>query len=340
LEWPSFNDFKNSLSKVENSLSIVQIKLGEGFEKFRDRHPIIYHVIKKAVPLMPYPVKEIVSFMYEKYGNDKEGASEEIFSYLENVSNISEQNYEKISKQLLQINTNMAKEKTLLLVKDLLVSTGEEFNDKLSQLTSGQERILNEVKYVGNTVRGLYNEIENIQHKLGIEKDPHIKFGTGYKIYCPDNWQVVSKEETEKIFQMAMGQIQEKNILIDEHDTSKLDMVIRLKEKTQIYQQNVTMVMSDSKPEKFIEDINKSHLALIQMGWCIINQNIDELANIATIELMVEPKGEKLFQIQKHYLYNRKHYVLTMSDLKDSQLRNRPDIVEDIKIIVQSITFV
>jgi len=76
------------------------------------------------------------------------------------------------------------------------------------------------------------------------------------------------------------------------------------------------------------------------MGWCIINQNIDELANIATIELMVEPKGEKLFQIQKHYLYNRKHYVLTMSDLKDSQLRNRPDIVEDIKIIVQSITFV
>ncbi len=138
MEWPSWNDFKNGLKQFEDKLSEFEIKSVESIENFKTRHPILDKGITSAFNLLPVPISEMLSNFYESFDNEEEG-SKAVLKYIEDLKKLDETHYKNISSQLLQINTDMAKEDTLLLIKGILITTGDEQNKKLDALVSGQK---------------------------------------------------------------------------------------------------------------------------------------------------------------------------------------------------------
>ena len=86
--------------------------------------------------------------------------------------------------------------------------------------------------------------------------------------------------------------------------------------------------------------VGATNLLLSTLGGFIVNQTIDQMANIATVEIFIKTNETDQYMIQKHYVRQNKHYILTIPDLRDNQLQKHPKILEDLKNIVQSFSFV
>jgi len=151
--------------------------------------------------------------VYENAPGGEENKIEQIVQLLQNLEKLNTESLELISREIknnenLLINvhdslTQLTDETSL--IHELLEKQNKNFIEiKIGQmkihldvlkLRKEEQKLLDEVKDVGDNVRLLYEEIGTIQSKLGIEKenDPKIKFGSGYKIYCPKGWYVLSK---------------------------------------------------------------------------------------------------------------------------------------------------
>jgi hypothetical protein len=135
MRWPSWDEFKKKIVDVEQYLSELQVSFGDGFEKFQDRHPMIYDAIQEAGRLLPPPVNGIVEHIYKKYGsNGKEKATLEVLEYLESIKTMSEENYRRIRNELEEIKIDMAKTQDVKKIQEILISQGQILNERLYYL--------------------------------------------------------------------------------------------------------------------------------------------------------------------------------------------------------------
>lgn len=76
-------------------------------------------------------------------------------------------------------------------------------------------------------------------------------------------------------------------------------------------------------------------------GMEVLNSHIDEHFNSATLELrQISPLGVSIFQVQKYFIHNGKAYTITISELNPEYMGKEPKLVDEIKEIVQSFSFV
>lgn len=147
LKWPSWTEFKTGLAQFEEKLSQYEIKTVENIEKFKQRHPLLDKILNSAIETLPDPVKSIVSNFYKSF-DDVEKGSKEVFNYIQSLSQLDQTRYEIISSQLSAIESNMAKEQTLLLMKDVLNST----NESISDLIQKTEDVKRKIKELSKTI--------------------------------------------------------------------------------------------------------------------------------------------------------------------------------------------
>lgn len=134
LEWPSWNKFKDGLKNFEGILSKYEIKTVEEFNKFQDKHPILDGIIKGGIPFLPPPINGVLQGIYDKAGEDKVKGAKDVFEYLKKLENQGETHYTEIKSELEKIELNMAKQETLVLIADILISTGDILKEKFEML--------------------------------------------------------------------------------------------------------------------------------------------------------------------------------------------------------------
>ena len=112
----------------------------EYFQKFQERHPILDGMIKGGIKSLPPPLNEIVQDIYDKADNPVDGATQ-VYEYLKKIEHQEKEHYEHVAKQLEQIETNMADEKTQLQIRDILISTGDILKEKLENMDKKIDKI-------------------------------------------------------------------------------------------------------------------------------------------------------------------------------------------------------
>jgi len=127
---------------------------------------------------------------------------------------------------------------------------------------------------------------------------------------------------------------------LDNEEKTKIDMIIKFKEEVKPFSPSVNVTISNTVYDNLIQQVNASNILMLSLGSCIVNQKIDDWSNVATLEIVRKVGNIDIFQLQKHYLYQTKHYVVTISQLSTSQLQNTPKILTDLKTIAQSFSFI
>ncbi|MDH3313915.1 MAG: hypothetical protein OER82_05820 [Nitrosopumilus sp.] len=335
--------------KEKVSDTIIEIK----------KNPYLDVVAKSALENIPV-IGNILVKLYENAPGKEENKTEQIIQLLQNLEKLNSESLEVISREIknnenLLINvhdslTNLTNETSSIYkqlekhdVNFVEIKIGQtEIHLDVLKLQKKQQKILNELQDVGNNVRLLYEEIGTIQSKLGIEKenDTHIKCGSGYKIYCPDGWEIMSKDEMKKGFDNVINKIENTVGSLESKHGARMDMVINLKEKIIPFSPSVNIAISDAVYDNLIQQVNASNILVLTLGGCIVNQNIDEWSNVATQEMITKTETMDIFTLQKHYLHKKKHYIITITQLSSNQLQNTPKISADLKTISQSFTFV
>ena len=84
---------------------------------------------------MPSPIDSIVQDIYQSYDGSDEEKFQEVTKFLHNLQNQREEHYNKIAPKLDkiisgmdQLKDNTAKQKTLLEVKDIIISQDNNIN--------------------------------------------------------------------------------------------------------------------------------------------------------------------------------------------------------------------
>ena len=73
-------------------------------------------------------------------------------------------------------------------------------------------------------------------------------------------------------------------------------------------------------------------------GWETIVEHIDEISGIASLQVVQNPYDIPAYMIQKYYLRNNIAYVMTFT-CNEGQLEKDPNLLKDVKSIVQSLEF-
>jgi len=336
--------------KEKISSTLVEIK----------KNPLLDVVAKSALESVPI-IGGILVKLYENAPGDDEDKTGQIIQLLNNLEKLNTESLETISRgianngdSLINITDSLSQltNETSLIHEHLEKQDVEFIEVKIGQtkihlnilkLREGQQMILDEVKDVGDTVRLLYEELVTKQAKIKIEKeDDHIKIGSGYKMYCPDDWHIESKEELQKMNQLTMDHVQS-SITIPMHDSldeTKIDMVFKPKKFTGNNIPTINVVVGPLAYDNLLQNVNGSVIALVNIGWLIVNQTLDEWTNSVTLETVAKTAEGDLFQIQKFFMHQEKLYVITMSDLRNSHFKDTPKLLMDLKTIVQSFTFI
>ena len=173
MKWPSWEELISNIEKFEQKLSDNKIVGVEYFKKFQDRHPILDSAFQSAISYLPYPINQLSQQIYDKAENPIEG-SIQVYEYLKNLEYQGNEHYDTVTKQLKEINLDMAKEETQRQIKDVLISTGDILKEKLELLRS--------IDHSLDMINEIIKNQKIIFEKIGIEetitsdiKYPHFK---------------------------------------------------------------------------------------------------------------------------------------------------------------------
>ena len=158
MTWPSWERFVLGLREFEQNLSDSETNGIEYIKKFKEKHPILDGVVHGAISCIPPPISEIISGMYNK-SRDPESGAIEIYTYLKNLEQLQREHYTQVITNLEAIKTNMATEKTQILIKDALLSSGELLKKKIGLLFELETKV--------DTIK---EDTEQIKKKLISEK--------------------------------------------------------------------------------------------------------------------------------------------------------------------------
>lgn len=163
------------------------------------------------------------------------------------------------------------------------------------------------------------------------KKDPNIFLSEdlGFKISWPKGW-VGDKEIGETIRKQLGFPI-----------TVSFPISILSEKLLPGFRPNVNVVVENVGDISIKSYIEQSLNVLKISGMEVLNHHIDEHFNSATLELrQISPLGVNIFQVQKYVIHNSKAYTITVSELHPEHMEKKPKLVDEIKEIVQSFSFV
>lgn len=138
---PSWHEFTEKLGVFEKNLT-------EKIKEFKDGHPILDSAIKGLIPILPSPIDAIADKIYNNFDGSVEEKSKVVLSYLKHLETLGEKHYNqiatKVDKLLYEIGDMKkvtAKESTLQMIQEILISTGTETGKKLDLLRDDLKQI-------------------------------------------------------------------------------------------------------------------------------------------------------------------------------------------------------
>jgi tetratricopeptide (TPR) repeat protein len=135
MKLPSWTDFNKGLSKFEQEIEVERSKISDKIQDLKDAHPVLDKIIKGSLGYLPPPFNEIAKTIYDSFENTKKDiAIEEVLKFLHDIRKEGEEQYKEIAFKLDIIKDDMAKQETLLLIRDFLVNKDSPINKKLDEI--------------------------------------------------------------------------------------------------------------------------------------------------------------------------------------------------------------
>ena len=138
MSFPSWKEFKEKLSKFQDKATEAQENFREHLGEFKENNPYVVQFLDTCIPILPHPLNEIAKVIWNSKENSPEDRTNAVLDYLKKIENNGEENYHRIAEQLSELNLKMAKENTLLSIKEIMITTGKIQGEKLEQILSAQ----------------------------------------------------------------------------------------------------------------------------------------------------------------------------------------------------------
>ena len=169
MRFPSFNTFTKALNDFKQD---AETKIKE----FKNDYAKLDKSIKRiAIPLFPPPFNIIADHIYNSCKGSEEDKTKEVLDYFNNLEGRGEQHYNQISIQLDSILVEIddvkkiaAKETTVKIIRDILISTGNDTNKKLYELKDEVIQIKGTVDQFKKTTDDTQHDMEEIKQKANV----------------------------------------------------------------------------------------------------------------------------------------------------------------------------
>jgi hypothetical protein len=159
----TWTELKAKISEFEKKADDA---ISQKVQGIQSEHPLVHRVIKTTInSVLPFPFNEIAKSIYDSSssaGSSEQEAILEIKEYFQVLQNNGEENYNKISSQLNSIDNEIfnlrtvtAKESTLQLLKDTLVSKQNTILKEIKNLKSHLNQTHIEIGDVSRDVIGV-----------------------------------------------------------------------------------------------------------------------------------------------------------------------------------------
>lgn len=205
MKFPSKTDFTEGFRKFEKTLWDKKEDLSKGIEELGDDHPLYDQIIKTAIPFLPPPFNGIAQALYDNFRGPKKDKVDQLVSDLAKIANQTDEQYTRMTSKLdyllaevSDIRTVVAKEETLLVIKEILTSNAILTNEKMEKLR--EEIILMRYSFGESLeeIRGLssanFVALARILHKLN---DPVLLEQLAGNPYNPG---IKAERDGDKIF--------------------------------------------------------------------------------------------------------------------------------------------
>ncbi len=141
MKFPSWSDFRDGVTNFDHSIYYQKTKITEIIQGLKDNHPVFDEIIKRSIPFLPSPFNGISQAIYSSFEGSKKDKVDEVLNFLKKIENQTEEHYNEITSQLgnvlneiSNIKVIVAKEDTLQLIKEILISKDNAFNKNLGIL--------------------------------------------------------------------------------------------------------------------------------------------------------------------------------------------------------------
>ena len=149
MKFPSWRELTDKISEFEQSANEA---IGKTVQGFQDKHPLGDKAVKTLISLLPPPFNAIAENIYSTSEGSDEEKLEKIKEFLDTIQKQGEEHYNNLSaksdtiiQEVLNLQDITAKESTLQLVSNLMISQSDTLNQKLNYL----------IEYMGKIKRSI-----------------------------------------------------------------------------------------------------------------------------------------------------------------------------------------
>jgi hypothetical protein len=139
LKFPSWREFIEKESRFEQELND---NLSKRINDFSSKHPLVATTFQTSLRLLPPPFDSIVESIYNKLEGSDQEKLKEVRKFLNELRTQGEDHYNRIASQMAKNITELtniiAKETTLLEIKDVMISKDDNINRKLDAIIEAQ----------------------------------------------------------------------------------------------------------------------------------------------------------------------------------------------------------
>jgi tetratricopeptide (TPR) repeat protein len=146
LQW---HEFTEKVSNFERFVNEKRITFSNKIQNFKDDHPLFDNIIGEAILFLPSPFDRIAQAIYHSSEGSKEQKCDTVVTYFIDLQRQGEDHYKKVASQLETILTEIsdiknitAKESTVQLIKEILISSDNVINKKLHILRNEVDKIV------------------------------------------------------------------------------------------------------------------------------------------------------------------------------------------------------
>jgi hypothetical protein len=129
-------EFEDKVSKFEQR---VNSNIANGAKDFSDKHPLIATTFKASLHILPPPFDGIAGSIYDSFNGTDEQKFQQVKTYLNTLQNQGEVHYNNIASQMAEFKEIVANERTLLEIKDIIISKDDNINQKLDAIIEAQK---------------------------------------------------------------------------------------------------------------------------------------------------------------------------------------------------------
>lgn len=263
MKFPTWNDFKSSMKEFKKD-----------FADIRKKHVFIDGTIQSAFMFLPFPFNSIANILYSELKGTQENKANEVERILDDLEKKGEAHYnqtmlklETITGDIHDIRGLVAKESTLLSIKEVILSSSKVQQENLEQIRKDVEEIkfqlrerLPTLDAIGNMLRITDEVTPSV--KAILMKTPMPKEAPDYRTVSEYQGEVVKVVSREGV---QMQTITAYDLLrLDKKDQDhiqvykeKMDYLYRLWKKIYVKVDKSTDELHIAKTEEQLADLAK-----------------------------------------------------------------------------------